>query len=126
MSDVAQSEAVKRSRGRPKTPDELKKVVTMTFRSRASLRRHLAREAKAAGRSLSEEIDYRLSISTQSDVPLEEPAPLVERMADLVEWLDYLGGAPDSQRVRHHRTAEEALRIIRDLAEAVSGGGGAP
>lgn len=121
MSDVAQSEAVKRSRGRPKTPDELKKVVTMTFRSRASLRRHLAREAKAAGRSLSEEIDYRLSISTQSDVPLEEPAPLVERMADLVEWLDYLGGAPDSQRVRHHRTAEEALRIIRDLAEAARG-----
>jgi hypothetical protein len=121
MSDVAQSEAVKRSRGRPKTPDELKKVVTMTFRSRASLRRHLAREAKAAGRSLSEEIDYRLSISTQSDVPLEEPAPLVERMADLVEWLDYLGGAPDSQRVRHHRTAEEVLRIIRDLAEAAEG-----
>ena len=90
MSDVAQSEAVKRSRGRPKTPDELKKVVTMTFRSRASLRRHLAREAKAAGRSLSEEIDYRLSISTQSDVPLEEPAhPWVERHV-----LPYLRSVP--------------------------------
>ena len=61
-------------------------------------------------------------MSTQNDVLMDEPAPLVERMADLVEWLDYLGGAPDSQRVRHHRTAEEALRIIRDLAEAVRGG----
>jgi len=49
--------------GRPAVPSERKKSQTLTFRTRADLRKNLEIAAEQAGRSVSEEIEYRLQRS---------------------------------------------------------------
>src|SRR5947209_2482456 len=49
--------------GRPPKPAKERKSVNFTFRSRGELREQLRRAAEVSGRSISEEIEYRLDQS---------------------------------------------------------------
>jgi hypothetical protein len=52
-----------RPRGRPALKPDEKKSSNLTFRARAELRERLAEAAQASGRSISEEIEWRLGQS---------------------------------------------------------------
>jgi hypothetical protein len=52
-----------RKGGRPALSSERKKSQTLTFRTRADLRKSLEAAAEQAGRSISEEVEYRLQRS---------------------------------------------------------------
>ena len=57
--------ATARSRGRPRLPPDQGKRASFTTRIRAELRGRLDREASRVGRSLSEEIEFRLELSVR-------------------------------------------------------------
>ena len=59
---TADQDRPKRKPGRPPLPDsERKGGANLTFRARAGLRERLAAEAAKSGRSMSEEIEFRLN-----------------------------------------------------------------
>src|SRR6266849_1228330 len=53
----------KRRKGRPPVPPEARRSRNFTFRSREALHQQLGAAAKIAGRSISEEIEFRLEWS---------------------------------------------------------------
>ena len=55
-----------KSRGRPRLPDDQAKRASFTTRLRGELKERLEEEAQIAGRSLSEEIEFRLETSVLS------------------------------------------------------------
>jgi hypothetical protein len=55
-------------------PAAIRKRNNLTFRTRDQLRAQLERMATAAGRSISEEIEYRLTLSFSHDDAFGEPA----------------------------------------------------
>lgn len=66
------TKAVKKRRGRPPIAKETRKARNVTFRTRDELHRDLSTAAEASGRSLSEEIEYRLERSLTSKRMLRE------------------------------------------------------
>jgi hypothetical protein len=60
------TEAGKRRRGRPAKPEAERKSRNLNFRSREGLRLKLQQAAESAGRSISEEIEYRVDRSFES------------------------------------------------------------
>jgi hypothetical protein len=73
----------KRKRGRPALPEAERKRAGLTFRARDALRQRLADAAKQSGRSISEEIEFRLERSFLQD-PMPENAlkSLAEKTAN--------------------------------------------
>src|SRR4051794_14198992 len=61
-----------RRRGRPSVPKEDKKRNNLTFRTRDDLRDLLSSSAEQAGRSVSEEIEFRLRRSYYEDERITE------------------------------------------------------
>ncbi len=57
--------------GRPPKPAKERKSVNFTFRSRGELREQLRRAAEVSGRSISEEIEYRLDQSFRDEYMAE-------------------------------------------------------
>ena len=57
--------------GRPPKPPKNRKSVNFTFRSREEMREQLRVAAAVSGRSISEEIEYRLNQSFQNELILE-------------------------------------------------------
>jgi hypothetical protein len=72
----------KRRRGGQRKPAATRKRNNLTFRTRDQLRDQLERAATAAGRSISEEIEYRLTSSFSSDAAFGGPE--MRRMAILM------------------------------------------
>jgi hypothetical protein len=64
----------KRRRGGQRKPAATRKRNNLTFRTRDQLRDQLERTAAAAGRSISEEIEYRLTLSFSHDDAFGGPA----------------------------------------------------
>ena len=67
MGNAGKASAKKRARGRPPLEPGRAKRSSFNTRIRSQLKEHLEREAKSAGRSLSEEIEHRLERSMLSD-----------------------------------------------------------
>jgi hypothetical protein len=61
-----------RKGGRPALSSERKKSQTLTFRTRADLRKSLEAAAEQAGRSISEEVEYRLQRSFDREALVQE------------------------------------------------------
>src|SRR5712692_9935443 len=57
------AKSAKRRKGRPPVPPEARRSRNFTFRSREALHQQLGAAAKIAGRSISEEIEFRLERS---------------------------------------------------------------
>ena len=57
--------------GRPPKPAKNRKSVNFTFRSREEMREQLRAAAAVSGRSISEEIEYRLNQSFQKELILD-------------------------------------------------------
>ncbi|MGY3240555.1 DNA repair exonuclease SbcCD ATPase subunit [Bradyrhizobium sp. USDA 4448] len=85
----------KRPRGRPSVPEAEKKARNFTFRSRGDMHERLSEAAAQAGRSISEEIETRLSQSFEMESKMT---------AFRQEW---------EHRIRDHREVAEQAR--RDL-----------
>ena len=64
----------KRRRGGQRKPAATRKRNNLTFRTRDQLRDQLERTATAAGRSISEEIEYRLTLSFSHEDAFGDPA----------------------------------------------------
>jgi hypothetical protein len=64
----------RRRRGGQRKPAATRKRNNLTFRTRDQLRAQLERMATASGRSISEEIEYRLTLSFSHDDAFGEPA----------------------------------------------------
>jgi hypothetical protein len=64
----------KRRRGGQRKPAATRKRNNLTFRTRDQLRDQLEKTAAAAGRSISEEIEYRLTLSFSHDDAFGDPA----------------------------------------------------
>jgi hypothetical protein len=64
----------KRRRGGQRKPAATRKRNNLTFRTRDQLRDQLERAASTAGRSISEEIEYRLTLSFSHDDAFGGPA----------------------------------------------------
>lgn len=61
-------------RGRPPKPQGARTQGNFTFRTLPALREHLQRAAEASGRSVSEEITYRLQRSFDNEATLQDIA----------------------------------------------------
>src|SRR5215210_3079447 len=61
-----------RKGGRPALSSERKKSQTLTFRTRTDLRKSLEAAAEQAGRSISEEVEYRLQRSFDREALVRE------------------------------------------------------
>ena len=67
MGNAGKASAKKRARGRPPLEPGRAKRSSFNTRIRSQLKEHLEREAKSAGRSLSEEIEHRLEWSFRDE-----------------------------------------------------------
>jgi chromosome segregation ATPase len=79
------SEPKKRQPGRPSLPDEEKRSRNLTFRSRGDLRDRLNDAATQSGRSISEEIEFRLEASFTKDERIEELKGRLDEMRQRLE-----------------------------------------
>jgi hypothetical protein len=71
-----------RKRGRPPLPEAERKRGIVTFRATDALRQQIADAAKLAGRSISEEIEFRLGRSfLQEPMPQDALKSLAEKTA---------------------------------------------
>jgi hypothetical protein len=61
------AQAPKKPKGRPPVAPDARRSKNFTFRSRAALHQKLGMAAKASGRSISEEIEYRLERSFENE-----------------------------------------------------------
>ena len=68
--------------GRPPKPPKNRKSVNFTFRSREGMREQLRAAAAASGRSISEEIEYRLVQSFRDEYIAEVAAHAALRMCE--------------------------------------------
>jgi Arc-like DNA binding domain len=86
--------------GRPPKPPNNRKSVNFTFRSREEMREQLRVAADRSGRSISEEIEYRLNQSFQKELILEAAAKEAVRavLQETEIWKYATSGKPPSEQ----------------------------
>lgn len=74
-----------RKRGRPSLGKTEKKMNALAFRARPALRKRIDEAAAAAGRSVSEEIEHRLSKSFEAEAADRHIAAMLSAVIGLIE-----------------------------------------
>ena len=72
--------------GRPPKPAKNRKSVNFTFRSREEMREQLRAAAAVSGRSISEEIEYRLNQSFQKELFLEAVRAVLQEEMEIWKY----------------------------------------
>jgi Arc-like DNA binding domain len=72
--------------GRPPKPPKNRKSVNFTFRSREEMREQLRVAAAVSGRSISEEIEYRLNQSFQKELFLEAVRAVLQEEMEIWKY----------------------------------------
>ena len=105
----------KRQPGRPSLPDDEKRSRNLTFRSRTDLRDRLSAAASKSGRSISEEVEFRLeeSFATADKVALVKEG-LENRIED---WQRRFAEA----RANHDAAAANAVEAIEKAKTELEG-----
>jgi hypothetical protein len=113
--------AAKKRIGRPPKAKEDRKAVNFTFRSRDQMRERLEAAAAASGRSISEEIEFRLNQSFEderlSDAFLggNDTAKVLQLMANAMR-LETAAGAPWSEDQKKAEAVRTAAHLIAGTA----------
>lgn len=90
-----------RRRGRPVVAEEDRKTANLTFRTRGGLRAQLEEAAQESGRSVSEEIEYRLQTSfdrqsVAKQIYGQKHDGLIRALSSILGSAGDAGGCPDS------------------------------
>jgi len=109
--------AAKKRIGRPPKAKEDRKAVNFTFRSRGQMRERLEKAAAASGRSISEEIEFRLNQSFDEErlsaafLGGNDTAKALQGIANVMQ-LETAAGTPwskDQEKVEAVRTAADLI-----------------
>ena len=101
----------KRTRGRPALPKAERKRGIFTFRATDALRQRVADSAKQSGRSISEELEYRVEESyRREDISKAVAKEVRSGMTATINWA--ISKSPDD--------SEEMKKSLRELAERIS------
>jgi hypothetical protein len=112
-----------RPRGRPPVPATEKKVRNFTFRSRGDMHERLSEAAVLSGRSISEEIEYRLDASFKRDDMQAYVDATAQRTAQMMRLQSEEAELMTELRVlAKHLREPDALRAALAALEAAKKG----
>jgi Arc-like DNA binding domain len=118
----------KKRLGRPPKSEKDRKAVNFTFRSRGQMRERLQGAAASSGRSVSEEIEYRLDQSFTREPLVSQlvggnhNAKVLELIADALNVLNVMRSHDLEAKNWTEREIAEIFRIAVDLIIASWGG----